>query len=127
MESTQAIQARREDIVKQIQGMRFVRGTVNEQFLAVRHKGKKEPVRRGPYFLFSRHEGGRTVGHRLTTPDEVTQARQDVAQYKIFMALCEEFVGLTERLCELERAHEAVVQSEALKKTPKWRSKLTRK
>ena len=127
MESAHEIQARREDILRQFQGMRFRRGTVNEQFLKVRHKGKKEPVRRGPYFLFSRYEGGRTVGHRLTTPGQVAQARHDVAQHQAFVALCEEFVALTERLCELERAQEVVVESEALKTTPRSPSKRARR
>ena len=46
MDTIQALQARREAIVTEFGSMRFIRGTVNEQYLKVAHKGKKEPVLR---------------------------------------------------------------------------------
>jgi hypothetical protein len=79
------------------------RATINEQFLKVRHQGKAEPVLRGPYYVLSWHEQGKTIGKRLTTAAEVRQARQDLEAHQRFQRLCQEFVRVTERLGELER------------------------
>lgn len=105
MEVIEEVEARREAILEEIRGMRSMRrGTVNEQYAKVSHKGKKDPVLRGPYYVLSRNEGGKTVGWRLKTPEEVEQAKEDVAAYRHFKGLCKEFEELTEKLGELERA-----------------------
>lgn len=105
METVEEVEARRKAILEEIGGIRSMRrGTVNEQYAKVSHKGKKDPVRRGPYYVLSRNEGGKTVGWRLRTPDEVEQAKEDVAAYKRFKALCKEYEEFTEKLGELERA-----------------------
>ena len=98
------LESRREAILEEMRAIRSMkRGTINEQFLKVPHKGRKEPVLRGPYYMFTRREGGRTVGKRLTTPAELAQVRADLAAHKRFIALCKEFGELTEKLGELER------------------------
>jgi len=105
MEMIEHVEARREAVLEEIGGIRSMRrGTVNEQYAKVPHKGKKDPVLRGPYYVFSRNEAGKTVGWRLRTLEEVEQAKEDVAAYKHFKALCKEFEELTEKLGELERA-----------------------
>ena len=101
------IETRRDAILEEMRCIRSMRrGTINEQYLKVRHKGKKEPVKKGPYYLFSRREEERTVGHRLTTQDEIEQAKKDVTAHKQFIELCREFEALTEKLGELQRQPE---------------------
>lgn len=106
MDTIQQLEARRDAVLAEMKSIRSMkRGTVNEQVLPVFHKGLKEPVKRGPYYVFSRYdaERGKTVSQRLTTPEEVEQVRRDVAAHKRFVALCQSFEQLTERLGELER------------------------
>jgi hypothetical protein len=96
------------------------RGTVNEQFLRVFQKAMKKPVQRGPYYVFSRydHERGKTLSYRLTTPEQLEQARCDVAAHKRFIALCQEFERLTERLGELERSSTEVRAEKKRRRSP---------
>ena len=105
MNTIEDVESKREAILEEIRGIRSMRrGTLNEQYLKVRHKGKKEAVRRGPYYVFTRSEEGKTVSWRVRTPEEVEQAKEDVAAYKRFKELSQEYEELTEKLGELERA-----------------------
>jgi len=114
------LQARREQIVAEMLQIRsVVRGALTEQFLPVPHKGKKQPVMRGPYYVLSRSDKGRTRSCRIGK-GQARQVQQDVDNYKHLEALCREFTALTERLGELER--EQAASGEALKKGLKSRS-----
>ncbi|MFH1741157.1 MAG: DUF6788 family protein [bacterium] len=124
MNSIQDLEARRNAILDEMGSIRSMRrGTINQQFLKVPQKGKKEPARRGPYHVLSRNQGGKTVSQRLRSAEELQQAREDLAQYKHFVALCKEFEELTERLGELERQ----TQESPEKKRRKSPSSKTRK
>jgi hypothetical protein len=102
--SLQELEARRNAILEEMRSIRSMRrGTINEQHFKIRLKGRKGIVHQGPYYVLSRREGERTVSQRLRSPAELEQARKDVAQYKRFMGLCQEFERLTARLGELER------------------------
>jgi hypothetical protein len=104
MTPTAEMEARRNAILEEMRSIRSMkRGTINEQHLSISLKGKRGRVLRGPYYVLSRREGNRTVSKRLTTSAELEQARQEVAEHKRFLALCQEFEGLTESLGERER------------------------
>lgn len=104
MDTLSQIEARRDDILKQMRAIRSMkRGTINEQYLKVKHKGKTQPVIKGPYYVLSRREGNRTVSERITSMAGLEQAKEDVETHKQFVALCREFEQLTERLGEMER------------------------
>lgn len=99
------VEKRRREVAQELLGIRSLRrGTINEQYLPVKHRGETDPVLRGPYHVFSRREGGRTVSRRLSTPGALREAREDVERHRRFAALCRELETLTERLGELERA-----------------------
>jgi hypothetical protein len=70
--------------------------------LNVHHKGIREAVSRGPYYVFSRREGNKTSSRRLSIY-ELEQVRKDIEAHKRFVELCREFEILTERLGEAER------------------------
>jgi hypothetical protein len=119
------LEAHRESLLSQMRLIRSMkRGTLSIRPEKVRHKGQREPVLRGPYPLFVRREGKRTVGWRLRSAQEVAQAREDIAAYERFTSLCKEFAQATEELGELERAE---VEEERLKKGLKSRSSRARK
>lgn len=88
------------------------RGTINEQYLSVKQKGK-EPMRRGPYFVLSKNESGKTKSIRLHK-NELNQVQQDVEAYKEFQKLSKEYVDVTEALAMHERTDDG---SDAVKKT----------
>jgi hypothetical protein len=115
------VEGRREEVLARMSAIRSMkRATLSVRYEKVLHKGQREPVLRGPYGLLVWREGKRNKGRRLRSPKEVAQAREEVAGYKRFKTLCEEFVVLTERLGELER--QGAASEEALKKGLKWRS-----
>ena len=104
---TQQLEARRLAIIEEIRSIDSMRrGTVNEQFFQVQLKGSKEPTRRGPYYVWTRSQSGKTVSQRLTSAEAVEQARADVAAYKRFRALCGEYIEITSKLGELKRTTE---------------------
>ena len=104
MDTVRQLERQRERILEQLRQIRSMRrGSISEQFLKVPHKGQAQPALRGPYYVLSRNEGGKTVSQRLTSPQQVRQARADVAAYQQFAALCREYEQVTERLGQLER------------------------
>ncbi len=125
MDSFHQLEQRRDAILEQMRSIRCMRrGTINEQFLKVRHKGKDKPVSRGPYYVLSRTEGGKTVSQRLTSREDLKRAQKDVEAHKRFVGLCKEFEELTERLGQIESESDELRQE---KKTPRSRSSRTKR
>ena len=120
------IETRREAILSELREIRSLRrGTLNEQFLKVPHKGVKTPVLRGPYYVLSRRQGTKTVSERIPA-DEVELTRRDIAADKRLVGLCKEYEDLTEQLGALvrEAQHEGLEKKRSrlhLKRTPKSR------
>lgn len=109
------LETQREALLSQMRSIRSMkRGTLSIRPEKVRRKGREEPVLLGPYPLFVRREGQRTLGRRLHSCEEVAQVREDIAAYERFMGLCKAYVEVTERLGELERVN--VREGDAAKK-----------
>jgi hypothetical protein len=124
MNPIQRLEERRDAILEQIRSIRSMRrGTLNEQFLKVRHKGKDKTVSRGPYYVLSRRQEGKTVSQRLSR-EELKQAQKDVDAHKRFVSLCKQFEELTERLGQIERESDELKQE---KKRPNSRSSRTKR
>jgi uncharacterized coiled-coil DUF342 family protein len=125
MNTLHQLEQRRDEILKQIRSIRSMRkGTINEQFLKVPHKGKDKPVSRGPYYVLSRRQQGKTVSQRLTSLEELKQAKTDVEAYKRFVTLCKQFEELTERIGQIERESDELKQE---KKRPNSQSSRTKR
>ncbi len=119
MGSIAGLETRRDTLLQEMRQIRWVvRGTFKEQMLAVRHRDRKEPVWRGPYFVLARWREGKTHSRRIPA-EEAPRIRQGAHNYKRLKELCEEFAVVTERLGELERSTDA--SDEAQKKGRKSR------
>jgi hypothetical protein len=125
MNTVSLIEKRREEILEEMGAMRSLRrGTINEQYFRAGSKRAREGAMRGPYYVLSRNEGGKTRSRRLTSREQLEQTRRDVAAHKRFKHLCSEYAELTERLGELERQ---MGGQSPVKKGLKSRSRKTRK
>ena len=119
MDTVQQLEARRNGILEEMRSIRSMRrGTINEQFFKTRLRGRKGMAHQGPYYVLSRREAEKTVSRRLRSVAELEQARKDVAQYKRFLGLCQEFEGLTARLGELERDEQGLEQEKKRFRSP---------
>ena len=118
------IDRQRENVLSEIRSIRSMkRGTINEQYLKSKPKGDDEPTLRGPYYVLSRREGGKTVSERLSSPEALKQARADVAAHKRFVELCKEYEALTEKLGEMERLSDQQAEKKPLKSSSKKKKK----
>jgi hypothetical protein len=125
MNTKQTLIRQREEVLSKMAALTTMEpGALSEQMLPVRHKGAKKPVLRGPYYVLSRWENGRSKSRRVKK-NELDQVRGDVANYQSFKVLCEQFVELTRQQGELAR--EEAASEEAVKKGLKSRSKKTLK
>jgi len=119
MDSIAGLEAHRQALLNEMLQIRWVvRGTFEEQMLPVRHRDRKEPVWRGPYFVLARWTQGKTHSRRIPA-SEAPRMREGTQNYKRLKELCEQFAAVTERLGELERSSDA--SEEALKKGRKSR------
>ena len=122
MDTVQQLEARRNAILEEMRSIRSMRrGTINEQYFKIRLKGRKGIVHQGPYYVLSRREGQKTLSNRLRSEAELEQAQKDVAEYKRFLGLCQEFERLTARLGELERSEQAMEQEKKQFRSPSSR------
>jgi len=122
MNFLQDLEARRSALLEKMRSIRSLeRGTITEQFFHRFRPGEKKARRQGPYYVFSRREGGRTVSRRLTSGFEIEQARQDVQAYKEFVALCQEFVEVTEAMGRLERGDAELGREKKRRRLPSSR------
>jgi hypothetical protein len=119
MDPIQELEVRRSGILEEMRSIRSMRhGTINEQYFKTRLKGRKGIVHQGPYYVFSRREGQKTISSRLRSEAELQQARKDVTEYKRFVGLCQEFERVTARLGELERSEHGLEQEKKRFRSP---------
>jgi len=119
MDTVQQLESRRNAVLEEMRSIRSMRrGTVNEQYFKTRLKGRKGIVPQGPYYVLSRREGDKTVSKRLRSVGELEQAQKDVAEYKRFLGLCQEFERLTARLGELEGTEQGLEQEKKRFRSP---------
>ncbi len=119
MDPVQELEARRNGILEEMRSIRSMRrGTINEQYFKTRLKGSKGLIHQGPYYVLSRREGQKTVSNRLRSVAELEQAQKDVAEYKRFLGLCQEFERLTARLGDLERGEQGLAQEKKRFRSP---------
>ncbi len=118
MDTIQQLESRRNGILEGMRSIRSMRrGTITEQYFRTRLKGKRGMVHQGPYYVLSKREGNRTVSRRLRSA-ELEEAQKDIAEYKRFLGLCQEFERLTARLGDLERGGPGLEQEKKRFRSP---------
>lgn len=119
MQTLSEIENQRDNVLQQMRYIRSMkRGTINEQYLNVSQKGAKSALR-GPYYVLSRREGNKTVSERLTTSNQLEQAKTDVAAHRKFVELCRKFESLTERMGALLRQADRSEEKKRLRQRSK--------
>lgn len=97
MDGEEKLEKEREAILAEMASIRRLRrGTVNEQYFEVR-KADGTMVKRGPYYLYSRTEKGRSYSQRIAAA-QVEAVRTETENCKRFKELAERCVVVTEQL-----------------------------
>jgi hypothetical protein len=105
MYSIEDLRNRRQKIHDEIGDIQYMqRGTINEQYLKVPQKGA-EPAVRGPYYVLSWNEDGKTRSTRIKL-EELDQIQQDIEAYKHFQILSKEFIEITEKITKETRSEQ---------------------
>jgi len=119
MDTIQQLEAQRNAVLEEMRSIRSMRrGTINEQYFKTRLKGRRGMVHQGPYYVLSSRGEEKTVSRRLRSAAELEEARKDVAGYKRFLGLCQEFERLTAHLGELERGEQGLGQEKKRFRSP---------
>jgi len=106
------LEQQRQALLRQLANLQELRrGSLTEQFLVVKHKDGSQ-VKHGPYPLFTRKEGPKTVSRRLGDPQLVPLYRQQIQAMRQFEGVVDQLIRVGEQLSDLAVAD--VVQ----KKTP---------
>jgi hypothetical protein len=105
------LEHQRQALLEQLADLRELRrGSLTEQFLPVQH-ADGSVVKRGPYPLLTRKQGGKTLSVRLTDPEVVPLYRQQIETLHQFESVVDELIGVGEQLSDLAVAN--VVQKKA--------------
>src|SRR6516164_6395244 len=79
-----SLQHQHQQLLQQLSGLpELRRGSLTEQFLMVKRKDGSR-VKRGPYPLFTRKHGQKTISRRLTHPSLVPLYRQPIRAMRQF-------------------------------------------
>ena len=90
----------REQVLEQIQTIdRLRRGALSEQFFVKKREGKA--IRQGPYYVLQCSLKGCKCSERIPA-EQAPQAKADVANYRRFQELAEQFVQVTDQITRLE-------------------------
>ena len=122
MNRFEKLQTRRQELMDELAGLEQMRrGSVMEQFVeTVKKDGTKG--RRGPYFLYTYKEKGKTVSRRLPSRRAADLYRNQIQAFRRFRKITSELLVIGEQLGEL-----SVFDKGSVKKTPKSPSNRTGK
>jgi hypothetical protein len=96
-----SLQQQRQQLLQQLSGLQELRrGSLTEQFLMVKRQDGSR-VKRGPYPLFTRKHGQKTVSLRLTDPALVPLYHRQIQTMRQFETVVEGLVRVGEQLSDL--------------------------
>jgi len=108
-ESLQQLEVRRRQVLAQLSVPRDMRrGSITETY---RRCGKTacwchqaDQAGHGPFYAFTTKVEGKTQTLQLRAGPELIKLQEQVAAYREFRALCEEVIGLSEKICQARPA-----------------------
>jgi len=107
-----SLQQQRQRLLQQLADLQELRrGSLTEQFLMVKRQDGSR-VKRGPYPLFTRKQGQKTVSVRVTDPALVPVYRRQIQAMRQFETVVDGLVQVGEELSDLAVAE--VVQKKTL-------------
>jgi len=95
------LERRRQALLEQLADLHELRrGSLTDQFLELKH-ADGSVVKRGPYPLFTRKQGGKTLSVRLNDPAVVLLYRQQIQALRQFESVVDQLIGVGEQLSDL--------------------------
>jgi hypothetical protein len=123
MPSMENLVGRRLRVLEELAGLgEMRRGSICEQFVETTGRnGRKK--RRGPYYVYTYKEKGKTVSRRLTNPGQVALCQKQIQAFRRYQELSGQLLEIGEQISDLTLA------GESLKKTSpsSWQSRKTPK
>ena len=112
MNYREKLKVRQEEVIAELSSLvEMRRGSITEQYMeSVRKDGSK--VRRGPYYLYTFKEKGKTVSRRIKASEAKTYQEQ-IDNFRRFKELTSELRSIGEQLGDLK-----IMGEEEVKKTP---------
>jgi hypothetical protein len=106
----------RQSILLQMQAIdRLRRGSLSKQFFPARRGAPA--AARGPYYVLQGFFHGQKFSQRIA-PDQAAQVGHDVANYRAFQSLAEEFVTLSDQITRLQDRPQDAKKNSSRRKSP---------
>jgi hypothetical protein len=107
---------KRQAILLQMQTIdRLRRGSLSKQFFPAR--AAAPAASRGPYYVLQGFFHGKKFSQRIP-PDQAAQVGQDVANYRAFQSLAEEYVTLSDQITRLQDQPQDGKKNSSRRKSP---------
>jgi hypothetical protein len=112
---------RRQSILLQMQSIdRLRRGSLSKQFFKSRPPAPAN--RQGPYFVLQGFFHGKKFSERIAS-DQAAQVEQDVANYRRFQTLAEEYVTVSDQITRLPEQPQESKKNSSPRRSPRSSSK----
>jgi hypothetical protein len=117
METIEQLESKRQKILQELGELRAIRrGTISQQFVDTIDK-EGRPKRRGPYFLHTYKDKGKTISRRLTSTRQVERCQAQIEAYRRYEQLTTQLLEIGEQISNL------TLSGEVEKKTSRCISK----
>lgn len=112
------LEKRRIEILDKMRGIKTLRkGTINEQYILVKHKNG-DSVKKGPYFILTKKGAGGKTNTTTIPADKLELFKNEVGNYREFRSLAEEYIHICEQAAALP-AGNGLESDEKVKKNKK--------
>jgi len=117
MEAMEKLETMRQSILEELASLAEMRrGSICEQFVeSTGRDGSRK--RRGPYYVYTYKEKGRTVSRRLTSPAQVALCQKQIEAFRRYQELTNQLLVIGEQISD------QALSGEGVKKTSESRSK----
>ena len=102
MDQLHSLLMTRDRLVKEIVSLGDMRrGSVVEQFVDSKLKDGTK-VKRGPYWLYSHKQDGKTLSRRLPDADMAAKYQAHIGEFRRFTELCQQLLDVNHEICDMK-------------------------